>query len=123
MNLILNHLIFGVHLIRRQGVKHIKFVRGTHHAHLFSTAKMINGNVMRNPKNPRQELAFFIVLATFQCIHNLNKGVLEQIVCQIGVPNDEENFRINLLLMAVQKEFERCLIPREVEGDQLLVRE
>jgi uncharacterized membrane protein YccF (DUF307 family) len=84
---------------------------------------MINGYVMRNPKNPWQELAFFIVFATFQCIHHLNKGILEQIVGQIGVPNDEENFRINLLLMAVQKEFERCLIPREVEGDQLLVRE
>ena len=92
-------------------VEDVKLLCGSEHSHLFATAKVVYAQVVRDAHNPRQELSFFIILPTLQCIHHLDKGVLKQVVREIAVANDKENFRINLLLMAVQKTLERGLIP------------
>ena len=121
VDLLLDHAVFHVRLVGMHGVEHIKLVSSAQHAHFLSAAEMVNAQVVRDAQYPRQELSFLVILSTLQCVHHLDERVLEQVVCQVAVTDDEEDFGIHLLLMAIQKGFERSLVPREVQGNQLLV--
>jgi hypothetical protein len=82
---------------------------------------MVNHEIVRNPQNPRQKLAFIVVRAALQRLDHLNKCVLKNVVGNVTIANYHHDVRIHTFLMAVDKFLETIFVPGNVQVNQFLV--
>ena len=73
----------------------------------FHLAEMIHAEIVSNAHRPGKELAFFCVPATANGVDNFNQNILENVLSQILVFDEEENRRVQLVLVADYQGFKR----------------
>ena len=81
----------------------------------------VDGEVVRNPADPGQKLAFLVVPPAFDGVDGLNKGLLEQIFCPVTIFHDQVNGRENARFVTMDQHFECPLVTLLIAQQQFAV--
>ena len=80
VDLLLDHAVFHVRLVRTHRIEHVEFFGCAQHAHFLAPAEVVDAQVVRDAHHPRQKLPFLVVLPALERVHHLDEGVLKQVV-------------------------------------------
>ncbi len=106
MNLLLDKVVLNIfigHFSRIENI-HFKIIIGQR-IELFFLPEMIDDKIVGDANHPGEEPAIIFVLAFLQGMNNLNKGVLENILCQLLVLYYEHDIGKYSVFMAIDQDF------------------
>jgi len=113
--------VLYVLLIGRNRAEHIVFIRAPDQGHFPTAAEGVNGQIVSDPHDPRQELPLLVVPALLDGVDRFDEGVLEDIIRDVLVLHHEVDFVKHSLLVSVQQGIERSVFAGFVAGNELLV--
>jgi hypothetical protein len=101
--LIFDDLFFGIQLIVLDHGEDVEVIAAFKLGHPLVFPKVVNDKVMGNTHHPRQKFTFLAVRALFQGLDNLDKSVLEDVLCHIPIQNFGINKTGNSLVVPVDE--------------------
>jgi hypothetical protein len=115
IGLILDHAHLAVWIVAFEDIKDVERLCSGNFGAALGPSELVYAHVVGNPQCPLKELAFVIILAFAEGVDDLDKDILEEVICQLAILGKHVDRRVDLRLVAMQQCGKGGLVSGQIE--------